>query len=72
MQKFVYNIFVSRSTVILYRFWDLLCVPLSRDDELLVSEKDRIEAVLAQLSSYSDLASLTVKIIHIVDGIQNN
>lgn len=59
-QKFVGEMIVVRTPVLLSRFWDNLCVPLSRDDELLASEKDRIEATLAELATYADLVSLSI------------
>ena len=45
---------------------------MSRDDELLISENDKIESILSQLKSYADLSTLAVKIIHLVEGRQDN
>ena len=45
---------------------------MSRDDELLISENDKIESILSQLKSYADLSTLAVKIIHLVEGKQDN
>lgn len=47
-------------------------MPLARDDDLLVSEFDKIESAMQQLSAYSEAASLAVKVIHITQGQQNN
>ena len=42
------------------RWWDTLCVPLARDDELLPTECDKIEASLGHLQSNSQLARLSI------------
>lgn len=54
------------------RFTDYLIVPLYRDDQLLASEQEKIEAILAQLSSYANTVSMAIKMIHLQDNRQEN
>ncbi len=60
VQKLVADMIVPRVPVLLSRFLDNLYVPLSRDDELLPSEKDKVEAVLGNLTAYADVVALAI------------
>lgn len=37
-----------------------------------MSEHDKVEAVLAQLQTYADIVSLSISIIHLSNGAQDN
>ena len=54
------------------RFTDYVIVPLSRDDQLLASEDEKIEAILGQMSTYADTVSMAIKMIHLWDNRQVN
>ena len=60
IKKFVAETIVPRIPALLSRYLDNLSVPLSRDDELLPSEKDKVEAVLSNLAAYADLVNLSI------------
>lgn len=60
IKKLVAGIIVPRIPALLSRYLDNLSVPLSRDDELLPSEKDKVEAVLSNLAAYADLVNLSI------------
>lgn len=72
IQKLVTEIFVPRVPALLSRILDNLCAPLSRDDELLPSEKDKVEAVLGNLSAYADIVSLSIQAIHLDQNRSEN
>lgn len=59
-KQFATEMLVPRVPVLIPRFWDLICSPLARDDDLLASEKERVNTTLAELSSYSDLVGLAI------------
>ena len=65
VQQLMAEFFTPRIPTLLSRFLDNLCVPLVRDNELLPSEKDRVEATLSNLATYADLVSLSVQMIHL-------
>jgi len=63
---------VPRIAVLLSRFLDNLYVPLIRDDEVLPSEKDRVEATLSNLTAYADLVSMSIRTIHLDQNRSEN
>lgn len=72
MQGFAYSLFVVRAGKLMDRFTDYVIVPLSRDDQLLASEDEKIEAILGQMSTYADSVSMAIKMIHLWDNRQEN
>ena len=60
IRQCAHSVFASRSAQLMVRWWDTLCVPLARDDELLPTECDKIEASLSHLQSNSQLARLSI------------
>lgn len=47
IKQFAVEILAPRVPVLIPRFWDTICAPLARDDELLASEKERVNTTLA-------------------------
>ena len=72
VQKLIADMIVPRVPVLLSRFLDNLYVPLSRDDELLPSEKDKVEAVLGNLAAYADIVGLSIQTIHLDQNRSEN
>jgi hypothetical protein len=72
VQKLIADMIVPRVPVLLSRFLDNLYVPLSRDDELLPSEKDKVEAVLSNLAAYADIVGLSIQTIHLDQNRSEN
>ena len=52
MMQAIERLLVPRLGSLLARLWDQLFVPLSRDDDILISEKDRVEAILLHIRTY--------------------
>jgi len=68
MRSLAQKLITDRAGVILSRFWDNLFEPLARDDDLLVSEHEKIESTFANIETYALLVSLSIKIIHLQEG----
>lgn len=65
VKQWIVDILTPRISALLLRYLDNLCVPLVRDDELLPSEKDRVEAILSNLATYADLVCLSIQTSHL-------
>jgi hypothetical protein len=72
MRSLAQKLITDRAGVLLSRFWDNLVEPLTRDDELLASEHEKIESTFANIETYALLVSISIKIIHLQEGRQLN
>jgi len=59
-KNLVEDIFIPRIPSLLSRYLDNLSSLLLKDSELLPTEKDRVEAILANLDAYGELVGISI------------